>query len=187
MELLHWATAVAAADGLHSCKEVHEGLIGACSSIRQPWPALPDLLKAALPEPPIERVRKHQVMSHFVPSFHSLIVFLVASYPKMAGVKPPETALRGTLSKMRYALMSQNITTLYTVSQLVQHAVRTENTACISPVQNTVQWSQFHALVRMHEIVGSCCSAAFMLAPYRHCICYVSHRSTWCNRYRLLP
>lgn len=54
--LVQWATAVAAADGLHDSKEVHEGVIGACSSIRHPWSDLPDLLEDALPEPPIERV-----------------------------------------------------------------------------------------------------------------------------------
>lgn len=55
-ELALWATAVAAADGVHSSKQVQEGVIGACSAIRRPWPALPALLEAALPEQPIERV-----------------------------------------------------------------------------------------------------------------------------------
>lgn len=51
-----WATAVAAADGVHSSKQVQEGLIGACSAIRCPWPALPTLLETALPGQPVERV-----------------------------------------------------------------------------------------------------------------------------------
>ena len=52
-----WATAVAAADGVHSSKQVQETVIGVCSSISHPWPALPALLEAALPHAPIERVR----------------------------------------------------------------------------------------------------------------------------------
>ena len=51
-----WATAVAAADRVHSSKQVQEGLIGACSAIRCPWPALPALLETALPGQPVERV-----------------------------------------------------------------------------------------------------------------------------------
>ena len=54
--MVKWATAVAAADGVHSSKEVQEGVIGACSSIRHPWPAVPQLLESALPDTPIERV-----------------------------------------------------------------------------------------------------------------------------------
>ncbi len=55
-DVVKWATAVAAANGVHSSKEVQEGVIGACSSIRQPWPAVPELLTSALPDTPIERV-----------------------------------------------------------------------------------------------------------------------------------
>lgn len=55
-DLVKWATAVAAANGVHSSKDVQEGVVGACSSIRHPWPAVPQLLEAALPSAPIERV-----------------------------------------------------------------------------------------------------------------------------------
>ena len=55
-DVVKWATAVAAADGVHSSKEVQEGVIGACSSIRHPCPAVPALLESALPDAPIERV-----------------------------------------------------------------------------------------------------------------------------------
>jgi len=55
-DMVKWATAVAAADGVHSSKEVQEGVIGACSSIRHPWPAVPQLLESALPDAPVERV-----------------------------------------------------------------------------------------------------------------------------------
>ena len=54
--MVKWATAVAAADGVHSSKDVQEGVIGACSSIRQPWPAVPELLESGLPDASIERV-----------------------------------------------------------------------------------------------------------------------------------
>ncbi|KAL0026054.1 hypothetical protein WJX79_005633 [Trebouxia sp. C0005] len=54
-DLVKWATAVAAANGVHSSKDVQEGVVGACSSIRHPWPAVPQLLEAALPSAPIER------------------------------------------------------------------------------------------------------------------------------------
>ena len=56
-ELVLWATAVATADGVPSTKQVQEAVIGACSSVSHPWPELPALLEAALPHPPIERVR----------------------------------------------------------------------------------------------------------------------------------
>lgn len=55
-DVVKWATAVAAADGVHSSKDVQEGVVGACSSIRHPWPAVPELLQSALPDTPIERV-----------------------------------------------------------------------------------------------------------------------------------
>ena len=55
-DMVKWATAVAAADGVHSSKDMQEGVIGACSSIRHPWPAVPELLESALPDTPIERV-----------------------------------------------------------------------------------------------------------------------------------
>ena len=55
-EVAYWATAVAAADGVHSQQGVQQGVIGACSSIRQPWHALPCLLEHALPHPPTDRV-----------------------------------------------------------------------------------------------------------------------------------
>ena len=55
-DVVKWATAVAAADGVHSSKDMQEGVIGACSSIRHPWPAVPQLLESALPNAPIERV-----------------------------------------------------------------------------------------------------------------------------------
>jgi len=55
-DVVKWATAVAAADGVHGSKEVQEGVIGACSSIHHPWPAVPQLLESALPDTPIERV-----------------------------------------------------------------------------------------------------------------------------------
>ena len=55
-EVALWATAVAAADRVHSSKQVQEGLIGACSAICCPWPALPALLETALPGQPVERV-----------------------------------------------------------------------------------------------------------------------------------
>ncbi len=61
--MVQWATAVAAADQVHSSKQVQEGVVGACSSIRQPWPALPDLLETALPDPPIDRVHLATVIS----------------------------------------------------------------------------------------------------------------------------
>ncbi|KAL0051080.1 hypothetical protein WJX82_001507 [Trebouxia sp. C0006] len=54
-DVVKWATALAAADGVHSSKEVQEGVIGACSSIRHPCPAVPALLESALPDAPIER------------------------------------------------------------------------------------------------------------------------------------
>ncbi|DBA81543.1 TPA: hypothetical protein ACH3X1_007317 [Trebouxia sp. C0004] len=54
-EVVKWATAVAAADGVHNSKDTQEGVIGACSGIRQPWPAVPDLLESALPDAPTER------------------------------------------------------------------------------------------------------------------------------------
>lgn len=55
-EVALWATAVAAADGVHSSKQVQEGVIGACSTIRRPCPDLPALLETALPDQPVERV-----------------------------------------------------------------------------------------------------------------------------------
>ena len=56
-DMLKWATAVAAADGVHSSKDMQAGVVGACSSIRHPWPAVPERLESALPDTPIERVR----------------------------------------------------------------------------------------------------------------------------------
>ena len=51
-----WATAVAATDRIHSSSEVQQAVIGACSSIRQPWPGIADALEQAFAETPVDRV-----------------------------------------------------------------------------------------------------------------------------------
>lgn len=56
--LVTWATAVAAADQIHSSSEVQQAVIGACSSIRQPWPGLADTVAQAFAEAPVDRVRQ---------------------------------------------------------------------------------------------------------------------------------
>lgn len=76
-QLVMWATAVAAADQVHSCSEVQQAVIGACSSIRHPWPDLADVLGGAFSEAPVDRVGSSAAFVCFPVLFFFLLFILL--------------------------------------------------------------------------------------------------------------